>query len=191
MWAEGFCLLHKRMIHTNHGELLRIFDTYCRVWKAGGQATLTTSTEGGLLKANLDIQLGWPSAACPGAPPPHLCESHSQAGSANVDITSYVDITSGKRKYRRGRISGRRQQWVLGGVVRETGEIFLEFCPNNKVIRWVLFIGMVSQKNCGKVWWFAKPPSLKYHYRIFFTISHNIFRPFLPIITYKKLNFCK
>ena len=72
MSAEGFCLLHKRMIHTNHGELLRIFDTYCRVWKAGGQATLTTSTEGGLLKANLDIQLGWPSAACPGAPPPHL-----------------------------------------------------------------------------------------------------------------------
>ena len=58
MSAEGFCLLHKRMIHTNHGELLRIFDTYCRVWKAGGQATLTTSTEGGLLKANLDIQLG-------------------------------------------------------------------------------------------------------------------------------------
>ena len=72
MSAEGFCLLHKRMIHTNHGELLRIFDTYCRVWKAGGQATLTTSTEGGLLKANLDIQLGCPSAACPGAPPPHL-----------------------------------------------------------------------------------------------------------------------
>ena len=58
MWAEGFCLLHKSMIHTNHGELLRIFDTYCRVWKAGGQDTLTTSTEGGLLKANLDIQLG-------------------------------------------------------------------------------------------------------------------------------------
>ena len=54
MSAEGFCLLHKRMIHTNHGELLRIFDTYCRVWKAGGQATLTTSTKGGLLKANLD-----------------------------------------------------------------------------------------------------------------------------------------
>ena len=46
------------MHHTNHGELFRIFDTFCRVWKAGGQATLTTSTEGGLLKANLDIQLG-------------------------------------------------------------------------------------------------------------------------------------
>ena len=60
------------MIHTNHGELIRIFDTYCRVWGAGGQATLTTSTEGGVLKANLDIQLGPPTAACPGAPPPHL-----------------------------------------------------------------------------------------------------------------------
>ena len=53
------------MLHTNHGELFRIFDTFCRVWKAGGQATLTTSTEGGLLKANLDIQLGPPTAACP------------------------------------------------------------------------------------------------------------------------------
>ena len=59
-------------MHTNHGELFRIFDTFCRVWRAGGQATLTTSTEGGLLKANLDIQLGPPTAACPGAPPPHL-----------------------------------------------------------------------------------------------------------------------
>ena len=53
------------MIHTNHGELIRIFDTYCRVWGAGGQATLTTSTKGGLLTANLDIQLGPPTAACP------------------------------------------------------------------------------------------------------------------------------
>ena len=58
------------MIHTNHGELSHIFDTFCRVWRAGGQATLTTYTEGGLLKANLDIQLGPPTAACPGAPPP-------------------------------------------------------------------------------------------------------------------------
>ena len=57
------------MLHTNHGELCRIFDTFCRVWRAGGQATLTTSTEGGLLKANMDIQLGPSTAACPGAPP--------------------------------------------------------------------------------------------------------------------------
>ena len=57
------------MLHTNHGELCRIFDTFCRVWRAGGQATLTTSTEGGLLKANMDIQLDTSTAACPGAPP--------------------------------------------------------------------------------------------------------------------------
>ena len=68
----------------------------------------------------------------------------------------------GKRKYRRGRIPGRRQIWVLGGAVgicftmlqinlmikirmtkiftvkninflcSETGECFLEECPNNK-----------------------------------------------------------
>ena len=56
----------KKMLYTNHGELFRIFDTFCRMWKAGRQATLTTSTEGGMLKANLDIQLGPPSAACPG-----------------------------------------------------------------------------------------------------------------------------
>jgi hypothetical protein len=56
----------KKMLYTNHGELFRIFDTFCRMWKAGRQATLTTSTEGGMLKANLDIQLSPPSAACPG-----------------------------------------------------------------------------------------------------------------------------
>ena len=64
--CEASSLLHKKMIHTNHGELIRIFDTYCRVWGAGGQATLTTSTKGGMLKAILDIQLGPPLAACPG-----------------------------------------------------------------------------------------------------------------------------
>merc|ERR1719285_24073 len=37
----------------------------------------------------------------------------------------------GKRKYHKGRISGRRQCWVLGGVVRETGEMFIDICPNN------------------------------------------------------------
>jgi len=56
----------KKMLYTNHGELFRIFDTFCRMWKAGRQATLTTSTEGGMLKANMVIQLGPPWAACPG-----------------------------------------------------------------------------------------------------------------------------
>ena len=56
----------KKMLFTIHGELFRIFDTFCQMWKAGRQATLTTSTEGGMLKDNLDIQLGPPSTACPG-----------------------------------------------------------------------------------------------------------------------------
>ena len=53
--------------------------------------------------------------------------------------------------YRRGRISNRMQHWVLGGVCRysfdvclhlhlpfilgETGEAFLEECPNNNCDR--------------------------------------------------------
>ena len=38
----------------------------------------------------------------------------------------------GKRRYHRGRILGRRQMWVLGGVCRETKEVFLVVCPGNK-----------------------------------------------------------
>ena len=90
------------MIHTNHGELFRIFDTFCRVWRAGGQATLTTSTEGGLLKANLDIQLGPPTAACPGAPPPHL--QRQTAWTPSSSSTPAPGHTgAGSRRYRRRR----------------------------------------------------------------------------------------
>ena len=32
------------------------------------------------------------------------------------------------RKYNRGRITGRRQAWILGGVCRETQELFLVEC---------------------------------------------------------------
>ena len=58
------------MLHTNCGELALLFDTYCRVWRAGGQASLTTSTKDGLVEANLKLQLGPPAAARAGAPPP-------------------------------------------------------------------------------------------------------------------------
>ena len=50
------------MLYTNRGELQLLFDTFCRVWGAGGQATLTTTTQGGELKANLEIQVGSPSS---------------------------------------------------------------------------------------------------------------------------------
>ena len=90
------------MIHTNHGELFRIFDTFCRVWRAGGQATLTTSTEGGLLKANLDIQLGPPTAACPGAPPPHL-QRQTAWTSSSSSTPAPGHSGAGSRRHRRRR----------------------------------------------------------------------------------------
>ena len=57
------------MLHTNCGELALLFDTFCRIWRAGGQATLTTSTKDGQVQANLELQLGLPAAARAGAPP--------------------------------------------------------------------------------------------------------------------------
>ena len=38
----------------------------------------------------------------------------------------------GKRKYNKGTIIGRRFAWILGGVCRDTGEMFLVQCPGNK-----------------------------------------------------------
>ena len=56
------------MLHTNRGELQLLLNTFCRIWEAGGQANLTTSTDGGKLKAKLEIQLGSPAAPRSGAP---------------------------------------------------------------------------------------------------------------------------
>ena len=58
------------MLHTNYGELALLFDTFGRIWRAGGQATLTTSTKDGQVQANLELQLGLPAAARAGAPSP-------------------------------------------------------------------------------------------------------------------------
>ena len=38
----------------------------------------------------------------------------------------------GKRKYGKGRIRSRRNAWVLGGICREDGDLFLVECPGNK-----------------------------------------------------------
>ena len=56
------------ILHTNRGELALLVDTFCRVWEAGGQATLTTTTKDGQVQANLELQLGHPADARPGAP---------------------------------------------------------------------------------------------------------------------------
>ena len=48
-------------------------------------------------------------------------------------LTVEIDESQfGKRKYNRGTIRGRRFAWVLGGVCRETKEIFVVQCPDNK-----------------------------------------------------------
>ena len=87
------------MLHTNHGELFRIFDTFCRVWGAGGQATLTTSTQGGLVKANLDVQLGPPTAASPGAPPLH--QQRQNAWTSTFSSSAPGHPGAAKRRRRR------------------------------------------------------------------------------------------
>ena len=48
-------------------------------------------------------------------------------------LTVEIDESQfGKRKYHRGTIIGRRFALVLGGICRETGEMFLVQCPENK-----------------------------------------------------------
>ena len=60
------------MLHTYRGELNQLYDTFCRVWAAGGQATLTTTSSEGKVTAKLELELGQPTGARPGAPPRHL-----------------------------------------------------------------------------------------------------------------------
>ena len=61
-----------KMLHTNQAELNQLYGTFCRVWAAGGQATLTTSSLGGKVTAKLELELGQPTDTRPGAPPLHL-----------------------------------------------------------------------------------------------------------------------
>ena len=64
-----------KMLHTNQAELNQLYGTFCRVWAAGGQATLTTTSLGGKVTAKLELELGQPTEARPGAPPHHHLRS--------------------------------------------------------------------------------------------------------------------
>ena len=56
------------MAHTNYGELRQLFETFTRVWEAGGQTSLHLHTQDGKARATMDIQLGPPADPRPGAP---------------------------------------------------------------------------------------------------------------------------
>ena len=56
------------MAHTNYGEVRQLFETFTRVWQAGGKTTLHLHTQDGQARATLDIQLGPPADPRPGAP---------------------------------------------------------------------------------------------------------------------------
>ena len=56
------------MAHTNYGELRQLFETFTRVWEAGGNTSLHLHTLDGHARATLDIQLGPPADPRPGAP---------------------------------------------------------------------------------------------------------------------------
>ena len=73
-----------KMLHINRGELNQLYDTFCRVWAAGGQASLTTSSLAGMVTAKLEVQLGQPTDARPGAPPPHLRHASSFASTSSA-----------------------------------------------------------------------------------------------------------
>ena len=92
-------LRSKNMLHTNRGELCRLFDTFCRVWGAGGDATFTTSTQEGKLRVNLDIQLGSATAACPGAPT--LRHQRPSAWTSTAPTSASGHPGAGQRCHRR------------------------------------------------------------------------------------------
>ena len=56
------------MAHSSYGELRQLFETFTRVWGAGGQASLHLHTQDGKSRATLNLELGLPADPRPGAP---------------------------------------------------------------------------------------------------------------------------
>ena len=55
-------------LHTNWAEATALYNTFTRVWGAGGEASLSLDTRGGQVRAQLSLGLGPPTHRRPGAP---------------------------------------------------------------------------------------------------------------------------
>ena len=65
-------------------------------------------------------------------------------GLLSMTFSKYLK-TNHYRKYNRGSTHNRRNVWILGGVCRETGDMFLAECPNrNKPTLEALIIANVE-----------------------------------------------
>ena len=58
----------KKMLHTNQAEMNMLYDSFCRLWANGSNASLSTTCSGGKVTAKLEVELGKPSEPRPGAP---------------------------------------------------------------------------------------------------------------------------
>ena len=88
------------VLYSNLGEVQLLVDTFYRVWEAGGQASLSTSTRDGKVFAKLDIELGSPSASgieLPSSQPSSPPKVRSQA------TAGHPAAASSRRRRRRHR----------------------------------------------------------------------------------------
>ena len=98
------------MAHTNYGELRQLFETFTRVWEAGGNTSLHLHTLDGQARATLDIQLGPPADPRKGrgltqAMAPSTTCNHVSGAPDNVDLlpepeTKYVVRSCSRRNKR-------------------------------------------------------------------------------------------
>ena len=58
----------RKMQHTNQAEMNMLYDSFCRLWANGNNASLSTTCSGGKVTAKLEVELGKPSEPGPGAP---------------------------------------------------------------------------------------------------------------------------
>ena len=72
-----------------------MFETFTRVWGAGGQASLHLHTQDGRSRATLNIELGPTADPRPGAPAPSIMVSDASSGLAAVDLLLVLEMWPG------------------------------------------------------------------------------------------------